>query len=285
MTHSHITRETVDIEALCKASGHKYTHGHVLVMSGGAGKSGAARLAARGALRIGAGLVTLGVPTEAFAECAAQVTAIMLRQIEGATSFTEVMQDPRINALCIGPGFGITNGHCALVKATLRAERPTVLDADALNLLATAPSLRALLHSACVLTPHSGEFARLFPDLAETIKPDSSESKISATKRAAHRIGCVVLLKGVHTVIAHPDGQVCEHLADADRAVPWLATAGAGDVLAGFVAGLMARGVEPMAAATHAAWLHVECARVFGPGLVAEDLPEMLPQVFRSLIV
>jgi hydroxyethylthiazole kinase-like uncharacterized protein yjeF len=161
-----------------------------------------------------------------------------------------------------------------------------VLDADALTLLSRDPALFAALHDRCILTPHVGEFARLFPDiaakLAEPATTGPAYSKVDATREAAARAGCVVLYKGPDTVIADPRGRCRINSAHYSRAAPWLATAGAGDVLAGFITGLLARGFHPMQAAETAAWLHVECARAFGPGLIAEDLPEMLPQVFRS---
>jgi NAD(P)H-hydrate repair Nnr-like enzyme with NAD(P)H-hydrate dehydratase domain len=163
-----------------------------------------------------------------------------------------------------------------------------VLDADALTAFGEAPeALFNLLHDGCVLTPHAGEFTRLFPDIAEKLNAPATKgpaySKVEATREAAKRAGCVVLFKGADTVIAAPDGRCRINSAQYDRAVPWLATAGSGDVLAGFITGLLARGFAPMQAAETAAWLHVECARSFGAGLIAEDLPEELPKVFRRL--
>ncbi|QYX56754.1 NAD(P)H-hydrate dehydratase [Roseovarius sp. SCSIO 43702] len=284
---------------------HKYSSGHALILSGGPGRTGAARLAARGALRIGAGLVTLGVPGAAQQEVAAQVTAVMLARVDDADGLRAVLEDDRINALCLGPGLGVDRAR-ELVPVALRQTRPgpragasgeevpgqardggCVLDADALTALSREAALFDLLHDRCVLTPHGGEFARLFPDIAERLDATPVKgpaySKIDATREAAKRAGCVVLFKGPDTVIAAPDGMCSVNSANYDRAAPWLATAGAGDVLAGFIAGLLARGFAPMQAAESAAWLHVECARSFGPGLVAEDLPEELPKVFRAL--
>jgi NAD(P)H-hydrate repair Nnr-like enzyme with NAD(P)H-hydrate dehydratase domain len=165
--------------------------------------------------------------------------------------------------------------------------RAVVLDADALTLLARAPALFAALHQTCVLTPHAGEFARLFPDIAERLATPALSGpafcRLDATREAAARAGCVVLFKGPQTVIADPSGRASVNAAIGERAAPWLATAGSGDVLAGFITGLMARGLAPMQAAGTGAWLHAECARKFGPGLIAEDLPEQLPAVFRDL--
>lgn len=269
------------VRMLGKGAGHKYTHGHALVLSGGVGHGGAARLAARGALRIGAGLVTLGCPPAALIENAAQLNAVMLRALKDPAALEAFLTDDRINALCLGPGMGVDAAR-AMLPAALAARRATVLDADALTALAAAPDLFAQLHDRCVLTPHAGEFARLFPDLAE--KPDAPGfSKVDATRAAARRAGCIVLFKGADTVIADPNGRCRLNAACYGRAAPWLATAGAGDVLSGFIAGLLARGIPPMQAAELGAWLHVECARHFGAGLIAEDLPEELPEVFRDL--
>jgi hydroxyethylthiazole kinase-like uncharacterized protein yjeF len=162
-----------------------------------------------------------------------------------------------------------------------------VLDADALTILSQEVELFALLHGRCVLTPHAGEFARLFPDIAEKLAAPAVQgpaySKVDATREAAARAGCVVLFKGPDTVIAAPDGRCAINSAHYDRAAPWLATAGSGDVLAGFITGLLARGFSAFDAACTGAWLHVECALSFGPGLIAEDLPDELPKVFRAL--
>lgn len=266
---------------------HKYTHGHALILSGGPGRTGAARLAARGALRIGAGLVTLGVPPAAQLEVASQITAIMLQRVRDAGGLAELLQDERLSALCLGPGLGLDQAR-ALVPVALQARRATVLDADALTAFADDPAeLFDHLHEGCVLTPHGGEFARLFPDIAARLAADPvsgpAYSKVDAARAAAKRAGCVVLIKGPDTVIASPDGQCSVNAALYDRAAPWLATAGSGDVLAGFITGLLARGLSTVEAAKSAAWLHVECARSFGAGLIAEDLPEQLPVVFKQI--
>ncbi|MCX7889796.1 MAG: NAD(P)H-hydrate dehydratase [Rhodobacteraceae bacterium] len=277
------------VPALARSGrGHKYSHGHALILAGPPGHGGAARLAARGALRIGAGLVTVGAPAGAMAEHAAQLNAVMLREIgTGAALEAALAADGRIGALCIGPGLGVDARGRGLVAAALAGRRACVLDADALTLVAREPALRAALHGGCVLTPHAGEFARLFPDIAARLEAPPARgpafSKVDAARAAAAGAGCVVLLKGADTVIAGPEGRAAVSSAAYDRAAPWLATAGSGDVLAGFVAGLLARGFAPAAAAETAAWLHVDCALAFGPGLIAEDLPEMLPRVFGRL--
>jgi ADP-dependent NAD(P)H-hydrate dehydratase / NAD(P)H-hydrate epimerase len=299
---------------LSKDTGHKYSHGHALILSGPSGRGGAARLAARGALRIGAGVVTVGCPSDAIPEHAARLDAVMLRGVADGAGLVGVLEDQRINALCLGPGMGVGDREVGVLAVALGLPNPVpgltrdlssggdeggkrgpgsgpgrglVLDADALTILSQNPDLFAALHEACVLTPHAGEFARLFPDIAEKLAVPATTgpawSKVDATREAAKRAGCVVLYKGPDTVIAGPDGRCAINSAHDDRAAPWLATAGSGDVLAGFITGLMARGFSPFDAACTGAWLHVESARSFGPGLIAEDLPEELPKVFRAL--
>ncbi|RMD47427.1 MAG: NAD(P)H-hydrate dehydratase [Alphaproteobacteria bacterium] len=272
---------------LAKDGGHKYRHGHVLVVAGGPARGGAARLAARAALRIGAGLVTVAAPRAALVENAARLDAIMLREADGPDELAALLADARRNAVAIGPGLGTGSEARARVLAVLGAGRATVLDADALTAFAPAPEeLFRAISGPTVLTPHDGEFARLFPDLAAPLSDPASAaewSRAEAVRAAAERSGAVVLLKGPDTLIADPEGRLAVHLAAGPRAAPWLATAGAGDVLAGLIAGLMARGRAPLRAAAEAAWLHVEAARRFGPGLIAEDLPEMLPAVLADL--
>lgn len=277
------------LDALSKLpDDHKYSHGHALILSGGPGRTGAARLAARGALRIGAGLVTVACPQTALWEVATHVTAIMTRTLDGAPGLTEMLEDERLNALCLGPGLGLGADTQALVLAALKAKRATVLDADALTRFERNPQvLFDALHEDCVLTPHAGEFKRLFPNIAAKLDAADATgpacSKVDATREAAARAGCTILFKGADTVIANPSGRCSINSSAHDRAAPWLATAGSGDVLAGFVTGLLARGFAPMQAAETAAWLHTECALYFGPGLIAEDIPEELPKVFRDL--
>jgi len=209
-----------------------------------------------------------------------------------------LLQDARFNALCLGPGLSADRAR-ELVPIALgfpdgaegcddALRRAVVLDADALTAHAETPDdLFAMLHPRCVLTPHMGEFRRLFPDIADQLvaPPNAGPaySKTDAVRAAAARAGCTVLLKGRDTVIAQQDGTCVVHPALGERAAPWLATAGSGDVLAGFITGLMARGFEPPHAAAAAVWLHVACARHFGAGLIAEDIPEQIPAVLRSL--
>ncbi|MGG7567283.1 NAD(P)H-hydrate dehydratase [Rhodovulum sp. DZ06] len=271
---------------------HKYDHGHALVLAGGVGKGGAARLAARAALRTGAGLVTVAPPPSALIENASRLDAVMLRRCKDAEDLSEILEDPRINAIALGMGLGATGDAKARLKAlaavALKAGRAAVVDADALTAWRDGPgALFDLLHPGCVLTPHWGEFRRLFPDIAERYEaaPDAGPafSRVDAARAAARRAGCTVLLKGPDTVVAtHRGGDATRasvHAATYERAAPWLGTAGAGDVLAGIIAALLARGAAPHDAACRGAWLHAEAARAFGPGLVAEDLPEMIPRV------
>lgn len=269
---------------------HKYSHGHALILSGGPGKGGAARLAARAALRIGAGAVTLLCPPAALAENAARLDAIMLDTCTDATALRDRLADRRVRAVLLGPALGLASDQADLVATALAgaSECGIVLDADAITHLAHAPVLKAALHTGCVLTPHAGEFARLCPDIAERLgapaETGPAYSKLDATRDAARALGCTVVFKGPDTVIATPNGQVALHAACYDRAAPWLATAGSGDVLAGMICGLLARGYTPFDAACWGAWLHADCALTFGPGLTADDLPDMLPRVLAQLI-
>jgi NAD(P)H-hydrate epimerase len=259
---------------------HKYDRGHVLALSGGPTHTGAARLAARAALRAGAGLVTLAAPSDALAIAAAQLTAIMLRACDGPADLSALLDDKRFTAIVLGPALGVGDGTRALVQAALAADRRTVLDADALTSFAgDAASLSGLVKAGrtqpVVLTPHEGEFARLFAG-TEAIEP---ASKVERARQAAALTGAVLILKGADTVIAAPDGQA----AINENGSANLGTAGSGDVLGGIIAGLLAQGMPGFEAAAAAVWMHADAGHRFGPGLVAEDLSEMLPAVLRDL--
>ena len=261
--------------------GHKYDRGHVVAVSGGIAATGAARLSARGALRAGAGLVTLASPRDALAVNASALTAVMVRPVDTVIEFSELLGDKRLNAYVIGPGAGIGERSRDLVLAALTAKRAVVLDADALTSFADAPErlFEAIRHSSdpqVVLTPHEGEFPRLFSDISNK---HPGRSKLERVRAAAERAGAVVLLKGPDTTVASPDGRA----TIAANAPPWLATAGAGDVLSGVIAGLLAQGVPAFEAASIGVWMHGEAAQEAGPGLIAEDLPETLPAVTRHL--
>lgn len=265
---------------LPRIDGHKYSRGHAVILSGGLSTTGAARLAARGALRAGAGLVTIASPREALAVNAAGSLAVMVRPVDGATELAKFLADKRRNAVVLGPGGGVGQAMREEVLAALASEAAVVLDADALTSFAgdAEPLFAAIRGRAApaVLTPHEGEYSRLFKIIDSL---DEVKSKLERARKAAQISGAVVLLKGPDTVVASTDGRA----SIADNAPPYLATAGAGDVLAGMIAGLLAQGMPGFEAASAAAWLHGEAAAAFGPGLIAEDLPEALPGVYRAL--
>lgn len=252
---------------------HKYRRGHLLI-AGGEVMTGAARLAARAARRIGAGLVTLACTRASHPIYAADSAGLMTAIADEDAGFAALLADTRRNALLIGPGHGVTPQTRQRTLAGLAAGKACVIDADALTVFADRPQdLFDAAHAPCLLTPHEGEFARLFPDLA------SLPGKLDRARQAAARATMTVLLKGADTVIAAPDGRA----AISGNAPPTLATGGSGDVLAGMAAGLMAQGLAPFEAAAAAAWLHGDAAAAFGPGLIAEDLPEQVPASLTRL--
>lgn len=258
-----------------RSSGHKYARGHTIVVSGPAHATGAARLAARAALRVGSGLVSVASPEDAVAVNAAALTAIMVKPIAGAGGLAKLLEDKRFNAVAIGPGSGTGAPTRNMVAAVLASGAAAVLDADALTAFKDDPNaLFLLLREPAVLTPHEGEFERIFPGLLAR-----SATRVEAVRAAAAAAKCTVLLKGPDTAIASPDGRVAVNT----NAPPTLATAGSGDVLTGLIAGLMAQGMNSWNAAAAAVWLHGEAASLFGLGLIAEDLPEQLPAVLSAL--
>lgn len=286
-----------------KPEGHKYTRGHALVVSGPSESTGAARLGARGALRMGAGLLTIASPRASLLVNAAHLTAIMLRAFDVPEGLADILVDKRRNAVLIGPACGVGPDTCRMVDIVLASGAATVLDADALTSFEDQPPSDAGLASdpaplgflpgttveappgperlfsaikagaprPVVLTPHDGEFRRLFGTI--------SGSRVERARKAAAESGAIVVLKGADTCIAAPDGRT----AINENAPPWLATAGSGDVLAGFIAGLLAQSVPGFEAAAAAVWLHGACAAAAGPGLIAEDLPELLPVALSAL--
>lgn len=258
-----------------KVGDNKYSRGHAVVV-GGAEMTGAARLAAQGARRIGAGLVTISAPPASFAVYAGGAPGNLVKPVADARAFADLLQDRRKNAVLIGPGAGVTDETRAMALAALAAGKACVLDADALSVFAEDPSaLFAAISSApCVLTPHEGEFARVFGATAGT-----GGGRLARARAAAEVSGAVVLLKGSDTVIA----DACGRAAINEGAPPELATAGSGDVLAGMILGLLAQGMTAFDAAAAAAWLHGAAAMEFGPALIAEDVYQSLPRVLRRL--
>jgi NAD(P)H-hydrate epimerase len=253
-----------------EANGNKYTRGHALIY-GGYPMTGAARMAARAAARTGAGLTTIAVPEKALPIYAAALTSIMVHPLVASMDFDELLADRRFSAFLIGPGAGTGEETRLRALAMLKTGRPTLLDADAITAFQEdPPALDRAIVGPCVLTPHDGEFQRLF---------DPSGDKLTRVRAAARRSGAIIILKGSDTVVAAPDGRTVINT----NAPPTLATAGAGDVLSGMVLGLLAQGMEPFLAAAAAVWLHGAAASEFGPGLMAEDLPDLLPGVFRNL--
>lgn len=251
---------------------HKYDFGHALVIGGGE-LTGAARLAARAAMRVGAGLVSLTCPPPMVAVYASGFPSLMVRPTGGPGDLSAMLRDQRRNAILVGPGFGLTKNTREIVALVLGTRRATVLDADALTAYHQDPdTLFASFKSPCVLTPHEGEFTRLFPEL--------DGDKLQRCRAAAAMSRAIVVLKGADTVVAAPDGRA----AINGNAPPWLATAGTGDVLAGLVLGLLAQSMPPFEAACAAVWLQGAVAADIGPGLIAEDLPDGLPKVLRPLL-
>jgi hydroxyethylthiazole kinase-like uncharacterized protein yjeF len=255
------------------SASHKHARGRMIVVSGEAWNTGAARLAARAGLRIGAGLVTVLSPPEALASNAAHLEAVMLRPFETDAELEQVAA--QVDAAVIGPAAGVNEATLLNVLALARTGAALVLDADAITVFRDDPEeLFSVLDRDDVLTPHPGEFERLFPGLLA-----GSPERITAARRAAEKAGAVVLLKGADTVVAAPDGRAAVNVNGS----PWLATAGSGDVLAGFIGGLMAQGMDSFEAACAGAWIHSEAAEVHGPGLISEDLPGLAPTVLRRL--
>jgi NAD(P)H-hydrate epimerase len=253
-----------------EVSGNKYGRGHALLV-GGYPTTGAARMAARAAARMGAGLTTIAVPERGLDVYAAALTSIMVRPLASREDLSRMLDDRRFSAYLIGPGAGIGDETRERALAMLGTGRPVLLDADAITVFAQHPkALFQAIRGPCVLTPHDGEFARLF---------DPSGDKLSRARRAARESGALIVLKGADTVIAAPDGRAVVNA----NAPPTLATGGAGDVLGGMILGLLTQGMDAFAAAAAAVWMHGAAAQDFGPGLLADDLPDLLPGVLRRL--
>lgn len=269
---------------------HKYKRGHVGVFSGGPSATGAARLSALAAARSGAGAVTVLSPANAMQVNAAHLTSIMLRKADDSVDIASFIDERRPSAFVLGPGFGIGEKTRQFALALLSPAQPRdtstridglVFDADAITSFREAPDVlfeasRQPGAPALVMTPHEGEFARLFPDIADEV----ASSKLDKARAAAVRANAVIVCKGADTVIAAPDGRAAINANGA----PWLATAGSGDVLSGVTAGLLAQGMPAFEAACAAVWIHAEAGSRFGPGLIAEDLPPALVPVLRDLV-
>ena len=252
------------------AAGNKYTRGHALLY-GGYPMTGAARMAARAAARIGCGLTTLAVPEVGFPVYAAALTSIMVQPLRHDDDLPPLLSDRRYSAFSIGPGAGVNAATRRHALSMLRTSKPVVLDADAISVFAERPQeLFDAIAGTVVMTPHEGEFKRIF---------HIDGDKLKRARGAAQRSGAVIVLKGADTIIAAPDGRA----AINGNAPPTLATAGSGDVLGGLILGLLAQGMDAFHAAAAAVWIHGACAATFGPGLLAEDLPDLVPGVLRML--
>lgn len=254
-------------------SGHKYSRGHLCVFSGGFSHTGAARLAAGSALRAGAGLVTILAPSSAIAANVAHLTAVMLRGIDNGGDLGALLQDERLNGFVLGPGFGVGDKAREFTRSIVASDRALVLDADGITSFRDDPdalfSCLASGSAPAVLTPHDGEFSRLFPDLVA----GEALSKVDRARMAAERSGAIILYKGADTVIAAPDGRAVINA----NALPWLATAGSGDCLAGIIGALLVQQVPAFEAAAIAAYLHGEAGNRLGEGMTADDLPDNIP--------
>jgi NAD(P)H-hydrate epimerase len=279
------------------SGGNKYSRGHALLV-GGYPMTGAARMAARGAARAGAGLTSIAVPEIALPIYAGALTSIMVHPLSRPEDLTQLLGDSRYTALLIGPGAGVNEATRARAHAMLQTHRAVLLDADAISVFADrVDELAAAIHGPCILTPHEGEFVRLFGETAigatavsdtasgaagrggAAIRAAGGSDKLSRARAAARSSGAIIVLKGSDTVIAAPDGRAIVN----SNAPANLATAGSGDVLSGMILGLLAQGMDGFLAAAAGVWLHGAAAADFGPGLLAEDLPDLLPGVLRRL--
>ena len=249
---------------------HKYSRGHAVIVAGHE-MTGAARLAVHSAMRAGAGIVSVATPTEAAVIYRICLPGAIIKPVRDTGTFREIIEDPRVSACLVGPGNGVNVATRVKVLTILRQKIPVVLDADAISVFEETPELLfSNIDSPCLITPHEGEFLRIF---------NSHGNKVSRVRDAAIMSGATVILKGADTVIGAPDGRIVIN----DNAPADLATAGAGDVLAGFAVGLLSNKLDPFAAGCIAVWLHGEAAQEFGPGLIAEDLPDVLPRVLKDL--
>ena len=253
---------------------HKYQRGHLGVIGGNVPLSGAARLAARAGLRSGAGLVTTLVPAEALMVYAAGQTAVMSRPFATNEELDAILEGGKFSGFLIGPGNGADQETARRCLALLESGKPIVIDADGLTAFEENPDrLIGALHDKAVVTPHNGEYKRVWPQL------DPQTERLKAAEFAAKQAGAVMVLKGPDTIIAAPDGRVIINAIGPSG----LATAGAGDVLAGIIGGLMAAGMGTFAAAAAGTWIHSEAANLLGPGMISEDIVEAIPAALEVL--
>ncbi|MFT7432569.1 MAG: hydroxyethylthiazole kinase-like uncharacterized protein yjeF [Alphaproteobacteria bacterium] len=271
-----LTKNTIDLwkesYPIPDETSHKYTRGHAVIVAGK--MVGAARLASRAARRVGAGLVTVVCEPNAYPILTRDWPGTIVSALGEGKRYTEHLVDDKKNAFLLGPGGGLDSDLKAKILYTLEMgkRKGAVIDADGLNIFkADIEKILESLHSNCVITPHAGEFTRIFPDIT------GSREKMAMA--AATRAGCVVVLKGAKTIIASPCGQLVEN----DHTSPYLATGGTGDVLAGMIVGFMALGVSAFDAANMAVWLHGDAGKRLGIGLVAEDIIDILPTVLREV--
>ena len=258
---------------LLKSDGHKYDRGHAVILGGPMASSGAARLASRAALRIGAGLVSLACDPSSLMIYALALEAVMTKPVKTVADYATLINDRRVSAMVLGPGAGLNDRTLDMVITSLATQKPCVLDADGLSVFAPDPKgLFKSINGPCILTPHEGEFQRLFGVITD---------RHLDAMRAAKASGAIIVLKGAETCIAAPDGRLIVNQAHA----PQMATAGSGDVLAGIIGGLLAQGMTPFDAACAGVWIHAEAARTFGLGLIAEDLPDLIPAVLTGLAI
>jgi ADP-dependent NAD(P)H-hydrate dehydratase / NAD(P)H-hydrate epimerase len=250
---------------------HKYERGSALIF-GGYPMTGAARLAAEACARIGTGLTSIAVPESAFCAFASEPASIMIKLLKNAEDTGQLLADTRFSSYLIGPGAGVGGSTQENTLKLLTTGKPLVIDADAITSFQAQPTLLFdAIVGPCVLTPHEGEFRRLF---------SATGDKLIRACSAAAQSGATIVLKGTDTIIASPDGRAVINA----NAPPSLATAGAGDVLSGMILGLLGQGMDPFLACSAAVWMHGEAANNFGIGLIADDLPDQLPRVRQSLI-
>ncbi len=255
------------------AHSNKYTRGHLAILGGPLTSTGAARLAAMAGLRTGAGLVTILCDKKSLPVYARFLLSVMTHVISGNKTISKFISERKVSAFVLGPGAGITAQTRRMVLAALKSDLPVVLDADALSVFKTNPQkLFQAIKSECILTPHDGEFARLFPDI-------SLSNRKNAALKAARRSNGVIILKGSRSIVAAPDGRV----KTMPIASAYLATAGSGDVLAGICGGLLAQGMDAYAAAIMAVRIHSYCGKILGAGLIAEDLAQAIPKTLKKI--